>query len=115
MKANHIELNVKVVGEGKPFIWGHGLMGSMTLEDTVGWFSWDTFSDQNRLIRYDARGHGRSQATSSPEDYRWSNLAQDMLGLAQALDTGPFIAGGQSMGCATSIYAGFQDPVLLPA
>jgi pimeloyl-ACP methyl ester carboxylesterase len=115
MKANHIELNVKVAGQGKPFIWGHGLMGSMALEDTVGWFGWDAFGDPIQLIRYDARGHGRSEATRSPEDYRWSNLAQDMIGLAEELETGPFIAGGQSMGCATSIYAGLQAPQLVKA
>lgn len=34
-----------------------------------------------RLLRYDARGHGHSSGRPEPADYRWSNLADDLLRL----------------------------------
>jgi pimeloyl-ACP methyl ester carboxylesterase len=62
------------------------------------------------LIRYDARGHGRSKATYDPAAYRWTELAADMLGVADALAIDRTILGGVSMGCATSLHAALSEP-----
>jgi len=86
-------------------IWAHGLMASMAADDMVGWIKWDQLTDVIRLVRYDARGHGQSRASEVLEDYKWSALAQDMLALAQQVGLDRFVAGGQSMGCGTSLYA----------
>jgi len=112
MKVNHVELNVKVTGaeNGIPFIWGHGLMQSMAADDVVSWVKWDQLTDLIRLVRYDARGHGQSEASEALADYHWSALAQDMLALADAVGFDTFVAGGQSMGCATSIDAALAAP-----
>ncbi len=108
MRIRGLELNVQVIGEGTPFIWGHGLMSSIESEDMLDWFQWNTFPRNIKLVRYDARGHGRSQPSYRPEDYHWCNLGRDMLAVAEAIGAEKFIAGGDSMGCATAIYAALQ-------
>jgi len=110
MKVNGVELNVKSVGTGAPFIWGHGLMASMAAEDLVPWIKWGSLSDVLHLVRYDARGHGQSEASPAPDDYRWSSLGKDMIALADQVGFTQFIAGGQSMGCGTSIFAALAAP-----
>jgi pimeloyl-ACP methyl ester carboxylesterase len=110
MKIRGLDLNVQTKGEGSTFIWGHGLSASIEAEDILGWFQWGEFPENIKLVRYDARGHGKSQLSKKPKEYHWSNLGQDMLAVADAVGTEKFIAGGSSMGCATTIYAALQAP-----
>ena len=110
MKVRDVDLNVSISGEGFTLIWGHGLMGSMAAEDSTGWFQWERMSECAKLIRYDARGHGKSGASYAPGDYRWKNLAGDMVAILDESGSDTYIAGGQSMGCATSIYAALATP-----
>jgi pimeloyl-ACP methyl ester carboxylesterase len=110
MKIRNLNFNVKVTGAGSPFVWAHGLMSSMAAEDELNWFQWGTFPQNLKLVRYDARGHGKTQATYRPDDYHWRSLGQDMLAVASAADARYFIAGGASMGCATALYAALQAP-----
>ena len=113
MKINGIHLHVRDEGGQAPFIWAHGLMGSIASEDHVNWFKWDKMLGCCRLIRYDARGHGKSEASQNPEDYLWSKLAYDMIALARLKRLDQFIAGGRSMGCATAIYAALEIPTMI--
>jgi len=110
VKINNLNFNIQASGEGSAFIWGHGLMGSIASEDLLGIFEWEQFPVDMRLVRYDARGHGKTQPTFAPGDYHWRSLALDMLAVADHLGIDNFIAGGQSMGCATSIFAGLIAP-----
>jgi 3-oxoadipate enol-lactonase len=110
MKIRNLNFNVKTTGSGLPLIWAHGLMASMATEDQLGWFQWETFPTNLQLVRYDARGHGKTQASAKPEDYHWRNLGQDMLAVADAVEARYFIAGGASMGAAAAIYAALQAP-----
>jgi len=110
MEINGLKYNVKIDGEGIPFIWGHGLTMNMAVEDALNIFRWAEVREAARVIRYDARGHGLTGATYHPEDYIWSNLARDMIQIADKIDPGPFVAGGQSMGCATAVNAALSQP-----
>ncbi len=110
MKVNNLEFNINVAGSGDALLWGHGLMASMASEDLVGMYEWDQFPDDRTLVRYDARGHGNTAPSFSPGDYHWKSLANDMLSIADALKIERFVAGGQSMGSATSLYAGLLAP-----
>lgn len=110
MKIRGLDLNVQTQGEGPVFVWGHGLSASIEAEDVLDWFQWDKFPENVKLVRYDARGHGKSQLSKKPEDYHWRNLGQDMVAVADAVGAEKFIAGGSSMGCATTIYAALQAP-----
>jgi pimeloyl-ACP methyl ester carboxylesterase len=64
-----------------------------------------------RLLRYDARGHGRSTGRAVPDDYRWPQLADDLLGVLDAWFPGERVHGvGPSMGTATLLHAAVLDP-----
>jgi 3-oxoadipate enol-lactonase len=64
-----------------------------------------------RLLRYDARGHGRSSGRKVPEDYRWQNLADDLLRLLDHWFPDERVHGvGPSMGTATLLHAATIDP-----
>lgn len=108
--VNDIFLNIRTHGNGPAFVWGHGLTASMNAEDGLGWFSWQKFSKDILLVRYDARGHGKSSTKGSLHEYSWAGLAKDMLSLAKHFDSDSAILGGQSMGCATAINAALKNP-----
>ncbi len=110
MQVRGVDLNVSVQGDKTPFLWGHGLMASMAVEDASGWFRWEDAEDVARLVRYDARGHGMSEGSLLPEDYHWLSLAKDMDAIAGNLGIDSYVAGGQSMGCATALYAALAAP-----
>jgi pimeloyl-ACP methyl ester carboxylesterase len=105
-----VELAIRTSGQGPAFIWGHGLLTSMAQEDAVGVFDRLRTLDEMRCIRYDARGHGESEATYDPADYRWPALARDLLELSTRLGEPRALFGGVSMGCATSLYAAHLSP-----
>ncbi len=105
-----VALATRQVGEGVPFLWGHGLLVDMAQEDAAGWFDFSAVAEHVRWVRYDARGHGASEATWDPADYRFAALAQDMLGLGDALGAGRVLLGGLSLGCATALHAAVAAP-----
>jgi 3-oxoadipate enol-lactonase len=110
LRLRDLHFNVRIAGKGVPMIWGHGLMGSVDSEQRLGWFGWEQPPSGVQLVRYDARGHGASEASYTADSYTWPNLAGDMLALADALGASTFIAGGASMGCATALTAALAAP-----
>lgn len=110
LRLRGLEFHVRIAGSGAPLIWGHGLMGAVDSEQRLGWFGWEQVPPGIQLVRYDARGHGASEASHTAESYAWTNLAGDMLALADAMAADTFIAGGASMGCATALTAALAAP-----
>jgi 3-oxoadipate enol-lactonase len=110
MRDTSIELAARREGHGPSFVWAHGLTCSMAVEDAWGLVDWGRIAAAFDVLRYDARGHGRSPATRDPAEYQWSRLAGDLLAVADRQAVARFTAGGQSMGCATSRWAALQAP-----
>lgn len=117
VRVRDVELAFRSHGQGTAFIWGHGLLTSIAQEIEVGVFDWSRSSSTEperslniNWIRYDARGHGESEATYDPADYRWPSLARDLLELASVLGHQRAYFGGVSMGCATSLHAAIAAP-----
>jgi pimeloyl-ACP methyl ester carboxylesterase len=110
LRIGDIDLAVRESGAGAPLIWGHGLLCSMDQEDAGGLIDWAEFAAGLRLIRYDARGHGRSEATLDPTDYHWKRLARDLWALSDAVGAERPALGGVSMGCATALHAAAAAP-----
>ena len=110
LRLRELQFNVRIAGRGVPMIWGHGLLGAMDSEQRLGWFGWEPPPGGVQLVRYDARGHGASEASYTPASYTWANLAQDMLALADAMSAATFIAGGASMGAVTALNAALAAP-----
>lgn len=104
-----VDLNVRDEGAGRLLVWGHGLMADMEFEDETGVLG-PRAQDGLRVVRYDARGHGRSGATRNDDDYRWASLAQDMLGVLDAAGAQEAALGGASMGTATALHAAVAAP-----
>jgi 3-oxoadipate enol-lactonase len=94
-------------GMGRTFVWAHGLTSSVAHETEQGLFNWTAATEVAHVVRYDARGHGTTPGACSYRCYRWPTLVDDMLRVA---GEGPFVAGGTSMGCATSLYAAVLAP-----
>jgi len=92
-------------------IWAHGLTSRAYAQEEAGLFDWTPLESGHRLIRYDARGHGLSSGGADPAEYTWPQLAEDLLGLLDAVVPGEPVAGvGASMGAATLLYAALADP-----
>ena len=110
MLVKNLQFNVQTSGEGGAVFWSHGLMASIASEDRMGLFEWDKFPMGKKLIRYDARGHGQTEPSYCQKDFHWRNLAADMLAISDKMRVQKFISGGQSMGCATALYASLIAP-----
>lgn len=95
---------------GHPVVQLHGLTSSRH-RDRLLHLDLGRGLSGTRLLRYDARGHGRSTGRQVPEDYRWVSLADDLLTLLDHVFGGERVHGvGPSMGCATLLHAAVKDP-----
>jgi 3-oxoadipate enol-lactonase len=100
--------------DGTPFVWAHGMTSSMAADADSGVFDWSSL-DGVRVVRYDAPGHGRSPMGDTAEDHRWDRLAGAMFRVADQAGFTSFVAGGASMGAATTLHAAVQAPELVTA
>lgn len=95
---------------GQPVVQLHGLTSSRQ-RDRVLDLDLGVGLSGTRLLRYDARGHGRSTGRRVPEDYRWDRLAGDLLALLDHVFPGEAVHGvGPSMGCGTLLHALTREP-----
>jgi len=101
---------VRVEGAGRPFVWTHGFTNSMALEDELGTSALLRGHAGVQLVRYDARGHGRSAPGRDDTASAWSQLAVDLLELTDRLGLQRPVAGGASMGTATTLHAAVRAP-----
>jgi pimeloyl-ACP methyl ester carboxylesterase len=89
-------------------------MGSMRVDDLAALFDWEQLEQHAQVVRYDARGHGNSDGSYDPEDYRWEEMAGDMLAIADSVAStfaaGRCVLAGVSMGAATALEAATQQP-----
>ncbi|MFW0794329.1 alpha/beta fold hydrolase [Gordonia sp. CPCC 205515] len=98
-------------GRGSTVIWAHGMSSRAYGQESSGQFDWRAVSSTHRLIRYDARGHGRSTGGATPEEYTWPELGADLLALLDVVAPDePVSAIGSSMGTATLLYAALAQP-----
>lgn len=95
-KINVGGLNIRFADEGPKS--APVVMMSHSLSAEIGMWSpqADALKDRFRVIRYDTRGHGGTDAPEGP--YTLDMLADDALGLMDALDLGKVHWVGLSMG-----------------
>lgn len=105
-ESNGIGINYKVDGrEGAP--WVTFITG--IANDTTMWDGQVPELEQDfRLLRYDSRGHGGTQATQG--DYSFDMLIDDLVGLWDALGINQSHLVGLGLGGSTAIGAGIQHP-----
>jgi 3-oxoadipate enol-lactonase len=90
--ANGIGINYQLQGSGPPLTLVHAL--GLDLRQ----WRWQvpTLADRHQVLRYDVRGHGRSDTTPGP--YSLELLSEDLYGLLQALGIPHTDLLGLSMG-----------------
>jgi len=98
----------ETAGEGLPVVLCHGLTetrsgvvhGSHALERAG-----------QKVISYDARGHGESDPAPTGEGYGYSELVADLGSVVEAMvDEGRFVLAGSSMGAHTAAAYALQNP-----
>ena len=97
---------------GSVVVAAHGLTSSRASEDASAVFDWTALPAAGfRLVRYDARGHGRSTGGHDPGQYTWPRLADDLLALAdEVAGERPIDVVGTSMGVGTALWAAVRAP-----
>ena len=106
IKANGITINYRVDGaEGAPWIvFSNSLATSLAMWDEQAAALKDSF----RVLRYDQRGHGESDAPSGR--YPFDTLLADAIGLLDALSIEKAHFAGLSMGGATALGLAERHP-----
>jgi 3-oxoadipate enol-lactonase len=108
MKAtiNEITVNYKVSGPASapPVVLHHPLATNLSVWDELA----AALEPQYRVIRFDARGHGQSEAPTGR--YSFPMLAQDVIGLMDHLGVGQSRFVGLSMGGMVGQYLGLLHP-----
>ncbi|MFJ8311586.1 MULTISPECIES: alpha/beta fold hydrolase [unclassified Streptomyces] len=110
-----IRLDYDDRGEGPLAVYAHGAPLSREAEAGLGMFGWGPVErlPGRRFVRYDARGHGASTGRPDPDDYRFEQLANDLVALLGHLGgEAPVTGMGSSLGCATVLHAAVRQPLL---
>jgi pimeloyl-ACP methyl ester carboxylesterase len=102
-----VSLAGEQAGEGTAIVLLHGLtatrhyvvMGSRALQRSG-----------HRVIAYDARGHGASSPAPGSSQYGYELLADDLLGVLDALAVQRAVLAGASMGAHTAVRLALADP-----
>jgi len=92
IKANGIEMNYELTGEGDCLVLIHGFSDNLNL-----WYNQvPAFSEHCRLLTYDVRGFGKTEVRGGT--YSMGLFAEDLRALLEALDIGSACVLGYSMG-----------------
>ena len=106
IKANGIDINYRIDGpEGAPWIvFSNSLATSTAMWDDQA----AALKDKFRVLRYDQRGHGGTEAPAGR--YRFDTLLDDALSLLDALSIKKTHFAGLSMGGATALGLAEKHP-----
>ena len=100
LKANGIEINYEIDGDGPWVTFSHSLACNLSM--------WDeqvrALKGRYRVLRYDTRGHGHSAAPQGP--YTIEQLTGDVIGLLDQLHIERAHFVGVSMGGLTGVGLG---------
>ena len=112
VKVNGIDLAYEVRGEGLPLVLAHGYTASKEMWDAqIG-----PFSERYRVVVYDSRGHGESEAPPADDDgYDLDTYVEDQLALMQHLGIEQAYVGGLSMGGMIAVRLALAHPELVRA
>jgi 3-oxoadipate enol-lactonase len=104
-------LDYDITGDEGPLVVQlHGLTSSRARDAQLG-LDLGRALRGHRVLRYDARAHGRSTGTDRKSDYGWDCLAEDLLALLDLVAPGESVHGvGPSMGTGTLLHAAVDDP-----
>lgn len=107
VRAGEVELCVRDAGAGPAVVLLHGTSASLGVWDAVV----ERLGAAVRTVAVDQRGHGRSGKPAT--GYDAAAYTADVLALVRALDCGPVVAVGHSLGARNAVVlaAGHPDVV----
>ena len=106
-----VDLHYETQGSGPEcLVIAHGALGSIAYSERWGVPAEALAAHGFRVISYDARGHGRSGFTLRRADYLPAALAEDLLGLMDALGIDQANVYGTSMGASTALMLASAHP-----
>jgi pimeloyl-ACP methyl ester carboxylesterase len=102
-----LALSTVALGEGRPFVFQHGLCGqaSQTAEVFPQGQGW-------QCLTLECRGHGQSEA-GDPAAFSLATFSDDVAAFIASLDQGPVVLGGISMGAAIALRIAATRPALV--
>ncbi len=104
--VNGIRLHYRVYGEGTPLVLAHGFGATLDMwADQIG-----PFSEKYRLVVYDSRGHGRTEAPRDWSSYTLDDYVEDQRQLMDHLGIETAYVGGLSMGGMIALQFGLTHP-----
>jgi len=110
-KVNGVELNYEVHGDGYPLVLAHGFTASIQMwADQM-----PAFAKKYRVVVYDSRGHGASEAPSDLTQYDLWTCVEDQRALMDYLDIREAYVGGLSMGGMIAMRFALKYPQRLRA
>jgi len=108
---NGVSLHYEVFGAGRDIVLCHGLSGSH--QDWAHPIS--ALMADYRVVVMDHRGHGSSQAPSSPQAYSIGNFAQDVRSVMALAGVAGCCLGGHSMGGFIALELTLSHPHMVAA
>lgn len=101
-----VRLHVEDDGEGPVVVLAHGFGGSAR--------NWNpqvrALRGAARVVRYDARGHARSEAPDDAAAYSPATFVDDLRSVLDATGAETAVVGGLSMGAATALRFAIAHP-----
>lgn len=105
-RVGEVEIAYEIRGRGPRLVWCHGLSSCREGDADV----LDALADDLEVLAYDARGHGSSSPVRDPARYSYALLAEDLIGLLDAVGWERAVLSGSSMGAATACRAAIVAP-----
>jgi pimeloyl-ACP methyl ester carboxylesterase len=111
VKANGVDIFYVSQGDGHPMVWAH----AYPMDHRMWQPQWEHFSSRYRVIAYDARGMGQSEAPDEPDAYSQPTSVEDLHQLLRALNVERAVIGGLSMGGNVALNFGLSHPTMCDA
>lgn len=106
VRVNGISVYYEEAGQGRPLVWVHGFACGLRM--------WDpqvvAFASRYRVVTYDVRGHGASEAPADPGVYSQPHSVEDLYQLLRHLGTPRAWLGGLSMGGNIALNLALAHP-----
>ena len=110
-RVNGIEIDYEDTGRGRAVLLSHGF--SATRRMWTG--QHEAFRDRYRVISWDMRGHGQTEAPDDPAQYSHPLTVADMKGLLEHLGIRRAVIGGLSLGGTMSLEFYVAHPEMVEA
>jgi pimeloyl-ACP methyl ester carboxylesterase len=111
MPASSPRLHVEVEGDGPTVLLGHGFGGSARNFRAQA----RALCDRYRVVRFDARGHARSEAPDDPDAYRPEAFVGDVGRVLDEVGAASAVVGGLSMGAGIALRFALAHPMRVRA